>query len=125
MQFARQEHSTARLEESISGKNELARIARDIRYLEARLTSARLINPAVQPHDSVAFGAQVQFSDEQGKVIHYQIVGEDEADPTAGKISYVSPLARAALGAELGDWISWQRPSGDLELEVVAIEYPS
>jgi transcription elongation GreA/GreB family factor len=50
-------------------------------------------------------------------------VGEDEADAAAGKISWVSPLARTLMGASVGDTVTWKRPAGDLELEIVSIRY--
>ena len=53
----------------------------------------------------------------------FTIVGEDEADTEGGKVSWVSPLAGALRGARLGDSVTWKRPSGDLELEIVSIEY--
>ena len=60
-------------------------------------------------------------ADETGSVVEYVIVGEDEADAQNGKVSWVSPLARALLGARIGDVITWKRPSGDVELDVVSI----
>ena len=63
------------------------------------------------------------LEDEDGTRRDYRIVGEDEADPAAGKISWVSPLARAMMGSGLGDLVTWRRPAGDLELEVVGIRY--
>src|SRR3546814_49637 len=82
-----------------------------------------IFDPAKQPHDKVAFGARVTVKDEDGKRHDYTIVGEDESEPQNGKVSYVSPLARALDGAEVGDSIVWKRPAGDQELEVVAIDY--
>ncbi len=55
----------------------------------------------------------------------FAIVGEDEADAAAGKVSWVSPLARALLGSSVGDIVTWRRPTGDVELEIVAIDYPA
>lgn len=101
----------------------LSHAKREIHYLEARLGSAILIDPAKQPADEVAFGADVDVVDEDDKPHHFAIVGEDEADVAAGKVSWVSPLARALLGAKVGDAVVWPRPAGDLELEVTAIHY--
>jgi transcription elongation factor GreB len=53
----------------------------------------------------------------------YCIVGEDEADAEQHRVSYLSPLAQALLGAHAGDEVSWKRPAGDLVIEVVAIDY--
>ena len=101
----------------------LANIARDIRYLEARLERAILVDPAKQPHEQVAFGAHVRVADDKGEEREFAIVGEDEADAEHGSVSWVSPLAKALLGAEIGDEIVWRRPSGEVALEVRAIRY--
>jgi transcription elongation GreA/GreB family factor len=98
---------------------------RDIRYLEARLASAIPVDPAAQPPDEVAFGARVQVADAGGTGAVYQIVGEDEADAARGLIAPHSPLARALLGARLGDVVEWRRPAGTEELEILAIAYPA
>ncbi|OYX43333.1 MAG: transcription elongation factor [Rhodobacterales bacterium 32-67-9] len=97
---------------------------RDIRYLEARLRSAIPVDPAEQPRDEVAFGARVTVADEDGRETVYEIVGEDEADAAAQRIAPHSPLARALLGARVGDVVDWRRPAGRLDLEVIAIAYP-
>lgn len=93
---------------------------RDIRYLEARLRSAILVEAAA-PHASVVqFGHRVRV-DQAGAEVAFEIVGEDEADATLGRIAPQSPLARALIGAELGDVVIWRRPSGVVELEVLEI----
>lgn len=94
---------------------------RDIRYLEARLRSAILIDPATLPLTEVAFGLVVTLADATGREWRFQITGEDEADPPQGKISPQSPLARILIGAKVGDVLHWQRPSGATDLEVLAI----
>ena len=96
---------------------------RDIRYLEARLASAIPIDPITQPKDEVAFGARVTVADEEGSETVYEIVGEDEADASTGRIAPQSPLARALLGAHVGDMVEGRRPVGRAELEVIAIAY--
>ncbi|HEX3499449.1 MAG TPA: GreA/GreB family elongation factor [Stellaceae bacterium] len=101
----------------------LANIARDIRYLEARLERAIPVDPAAQPHDKVAFGAHVRVADDKGEEREFAIVGEDEADAERGSVSWVSPLAQALIGAEIGDEIVWHRPAGDIALEVLAMRY--
>ena len=78
---------------------------RDIRYLEARLASAILVTVA----------------DEDGRETDYEIVGEDEADAARNRIAPQSPLARALLGARVGDTVEWRRPAGTATLEVIAI----
>ncbi len=96
---------------------------RDIRYLEARLRSAIVVDPSDQPKDEVAFGARVTVIDEEDAETTYEIVGEDEADATAGRIAPQSPLARALTGARVGDTVEWTRPAGMITLEVTAIAY--
>lgn len=93
---------------------------RDIRYLEARLKSAILIAPP-DPPDAVAFATSVTVADDEGRETTYEIVGEDEADASLSRITPHSPLARALLGARPGDLVTWARPNGPLELEVLAI----
>jgi len=105
-------------------RSKLAHVERDLRYVEGRLYFAELVDPADQPHDRVAFGAAVKVADEAGKKHTYRIVGEDEADFDAGKVSWVSPLARALDGAAVGDIVTWNRPAGDIELEILEISYP-
>jgi transcription elongation GreA/GreB family factor len=102
---------------------ELAPLDRDLRYFRARIASAQPVDLAAQPHDTVAFGARVTVRDEKGVERVWAIVGEDEADLKAGKVSYVSPLAEALLGARVGDAVVWQRPAGDLTLTVARIDY--
>lgn len=110
---------------SLAATPALARLARELRYLEARIGAAIPVDPAAQPADRVGFGALIRVEDEDGQTREFQIVGEDEADPGQGKVSWVSPLARAAEDGEVGDLITWRRPSGDLELEILEINYPS
>ena len=70
------------------------------------------------------FGATVKILDEDGKVHRFAIVGDDEADVTAGRISWASPLAKAMIGAKVGDTVIWRRPAGDAEVEIAGIIYP-
>ena len=97
---------------------------RDIRYLEARLRSAILIDPAAQPLDAVAFGLIVTVADADGRETRYQITGEDEANATAGRIAPQSPLARALIGAQVGDVVTWRKPGGAVALEVLKVDHP-
>lgn len=101
----------------------LGMVERDLRYFEARLEQAILVDPANQPSDIVLFGATVGMEDENGETHGFTIVGEDEADIAANKVSWVSPLARALLGHKVGDSVNWKRPAGDLTLEITAINY--
>jgi transcription elongation factor GreB len=103
---------------------QLAHTAREIRYLEARLERAIPVDPSQAPTDEVAFGAVVEVVDAAGESHEFAIVGEDEADAEHGKVSWVSPLARALIGAGTGDVVLWRRPAGEVELEIRAIRYP-
>lgn len=96
---------------------------RDIRWLEARLKAAVVIDPASHDLTEVAFGLCVTVVDEDDTTITYEIVGEDEADATRHRIAPNSPLARALLGAQVGDVVTWKRPSGSVELEVTRISH--
>ena len=104
-------------------KQRLLEIKRDIRYFTAQIERATLVDMDGQPRDEVHFGATVTIRDEQGKDHAFHIVGDDEADVGAGRISWGSPLARAMLGARVGDTVKWQRPAGASEVEIVAIDY--
>lgn len=115
----------ARAGADLMDEEELKTIERDLRYIHERIDRAIEIDLASQPHDRVAFGARVTAEDEDGAEMRFTIVGEDEADPDAGLISWVSPLAQALGGASVGDTVVWKRPAGDRELEIVKIEYPS
>jgi transcription elongation factor GreB len=102
----------------------LAHLGREIRYLEARVERAIPVDPAQQPIDEVAFGAVVDVLGPAEERQRFAIVGEDEADAEHGKVSWVSPLARALIGAGVGDTVLWRRPAGAIELEIEAIRYP-
>lgn len=103
----------------------LSQAGREIRYYEARIRQTILVDPAMQPPEQVAFGAEVTVEDEDGMRKTYRIVGEDEADPDLGKVSWVSPLAKALFDARVGDLVIWERPTGEVELEIVSIIYPT
>jgi transcription elongation factor GreB len=107
----------------------LRHVDRDLAYVEARISSALLVDPTAQPRDEVAFGATVTVDQAAGSAgapaarRTYSIVGEDEADADVGKVSHASPLAQALLGARAGQTVTWKRPIGDLLLTVERIEY--
>jgi transcription elongation GreA/GreB family factor len=79
----------------------LARVARDLRYFTSRRDSARLIQPPAQPVVA-RFGVAVTVRLPDARELRYRIVGEDEADPREGLISYVSPIAKTLIGATVG-----------------------
>lgn len=106
------------------GKKRLREIDRRIRFLTKRLDIASVVDPCQQPNqEQVFFGATVTIADEQGDEQTYSIVGVDEADASSGRISWISPLARALLKAGIGDSIRFQSPLGWREIEVVDIRY--
>ena len=95
-----------------------------IRQLEGVLGEAQVINPDRQPRDRVAFGARVTVVDlDTGDEVTYRIVGEHEADTDMGLISIRSPIARALMGRESGDDVSFATPKGQREIEITAIDY--
>ncbi len=108
----------------IYGKRRLREIDRRIRFLTRRLDLAEIVDPARQENvDQVFFGATVTIADEQGAELTYQVVGVDETDFARGRISWVSPLARALLKAREGDLVRFQSPAGWREVEVLEIAY--
>ena len=114
---ARQAYETAQKIEDVNERRRQAAIPlRDARYFAARVRTAQVIaRPASM--DTVAFGSTVTFRRDDGRVQKYSIVGEDEADPKTGSISFVSPVARLLLGKAVGDVVG---TSGQ-ELEIIAI----
>jgi transcription elongation factor GreA len=96
-----------------------------IAELETKLANAQIINPALLDADGrCVFGATVELEDmDSGEIVTYQIVGEDEADIKAGKISVSSPIARALIGRSAGDVAEVQAPAGVRELEILAVKY--
>lgn len=83
----------------------MARATRDLRYYGARRASAQLIEPPPPGATHITFGSTVAMERDDGVAQTYRIVGEDEADPKQGSVSYVSPLARSLLGKEVGDTV--------------------
>jgi transcription elongation factor GreB len=108
----------------IYGKRRLREIDRRMRFLTKRLDIAHVVDPSDQiNHDQVFFGATVDYLDDTGELVTVTIVGVDEAQPLAGQISWVSPVARALLKAREGDSVHLQTPAGMQTLEVVGIRY--
>ena len=96
-----------------------------IAEIEAKLSNAQIIDVTrVDANGKVIFGATVKVENlDTGDVVTYQIVGEDEADIKEGRISVGSPIARALIGKELEDVVVVKAPSGDIEYEILAIQY--
>jgi len=114
---ARAAYSAAKAAGDISvDRTPLARATRDLRYWSARRASAQLSEPAPVA-GRVQFGRTVDVEREDGRRQSFRIVGEDEADPAQGRISYVSPLARAVAGSTVGDIVK----VADAEVEVLGV----
>jgi transcription elongation factor GreB len=108
----------------IYGKKRLREIDRRVRFLRKRLELSEVVDPARRMEcGQVFFGATVTVCDSGGIEYTYSIVGVDEADVAAGRISWVSPLARALLKLREGEVAMLQTPSGINELEVISIVY--
>jgi len=107
----------------IYGKKRLREIDRRIRFLIKRLEIAEVVDSSGQEQDRVFFGATVSVRDGAGRVRSVSIVGMDEVDPARGRVSWISPIARALLKARVGDCVTLRTPSGVDELEVVEIRY--
>ncbi|NIX76484.1 transcription elongation factor GreA [Microvirga terricola] len=103
--------------QKVEDRAEISRVSRDLRYWSHRKSSAEVIPPS--PDTShVRFGSRVTFERDDGRRQTYRIVGEDEADPARGTIPYVSPLARALMGKEVGDMV----PLTHGEAKIIKIE---
>jgi transcription elongation factor GreB len=97
---------------------------RNARYFRERIDSAIVVDLANQPRDVVAFGATVDAHDGAGRPLRVRIVGEDEADPVHGTISWESPVARALTDRRIGETVVVVRPAGPIEYTIDAIAYP-
>ncbi|GAA4160829.1 transcription elongation factor GreA [Shinella granuli] len=117
LQEAREAYAAANAIEDVNERRrQAAGPGRDLRYLAERVRTAELV-AAPTSNDVVSFGSTVTFSRDDGRVQTYRIVGEDEADPKAGSISYVAPVARILMGKAVGDLVT----VGAQELEIIAI----
>ncbi len=109
--------------EYIYGKKRLREIDKRMGYLSKLLEKLTVIDPSGVKSDKIEFGATVQIEDEEGKLRSYQIVGEDEIDVKARKISMNSPMGKALMNKRVGDDSLVMRPAGELEIVVTKIEY--
>ncbi|MFZ9521275.1 MAG: transcription elongation factor GreB [Silvanigrellaceae bacterium] len=109
--------------EYIYGKKRMREIDRRVRFLNKRLDQARVIDPKEQNPDCVRFGATVTIEDENGQRRTYQIVGEDEINLAAKKISWKSPVGAGLLKAKKGDEIEIETPRGPMLLTVIDYHY--
>ena len=105
------------------GKQRLREIDRRLGFLSRRLEIAEIVDPTEIVSDQVRFGATVTIADEEGREKTYAIVGADESDPDKGKISWVSPIARAMLKGKAGDFVTFQSPQGEREIEILKVVY--
>ena len=112
----------ARLEEQLASA-QAAGNERAVEQVQERLDAAIVVRPADQPPDVVQFGADVTVEGPDKKRSTYRIVGEDEAEPLEGSISWLSPLAQALLDHRCGESVVWQRPAGNVRVKIVSISY--
>jgi transcription elongation GreA/GreB family factor len=122
LQRCEQEITALKAGDDWAASTRLPALERDLRYYRARLKAAQVLEPASTTATSVRFGCSLHFVDELNNEHRFRIVGEDEADIARGLLSWTSPLARTLLGRSLGDCLRWQRPAGDLEIEITAID---
>ncbi|MDO8298949.1 transcription elongation factor GreB [Lacisediminimonas sp.] len=110
----------------IYGKRRLREIDRRIRFLTKRMDLAEVVDPSIHHgNDQAFFGATVSYVTRNGEQHVVTIVGIDEIDPLNGKISWISPVARALTKSRVGDLVTLQTPAGPEELEIMAVNYPA
>ena len=107
----------------IYGKKRLREIDSRLRFLSKRIDAAEVIDPVSVVADRVKFGATVTILTEDDQQKTFAIVGVDETDPAAGKISWKSPLAKALLNAKAGDLVTYQAPAGEIGIELLQMVY--
>ena len=109
--------------EYIYGKKRLREIDRRVRYLDKRLEEITVVTSAPDDPSKVFFGAFVTLEDEDGKAHRYRLVGPDEIDPKKGYISIDSPMARALLGKQVEQEVSFDSPSGETAYYILSVDY--
>ena len=108
----------------IYGKRRLREIDRRVRFLIKRLESAEVVQSAGRESDQVFFGATVSLRNaSSGKIRTLTILGADEVDPGQGKVSWLSPIAKALLKARAGDTVTLRTPAGEERLEILEVAY--
>ena len=109
----------------IYGRKRLREIDRRLSYLSKVMKSAKVVDPATQEQrDTVRFGATVELADEEDERRIITLVGEDEADASSGQVSWAAPIARALVGARVGDERIVRLPAGEKSYEIMRISYP-
>jgi transcription elongation factor GreB len=106
-----------------AARKALEALERRTQFLRDRVANMAVVDPGSQEKDSVHFGATVTVADEEGNEKSYRIVGVDESDPAKGKISWISPIAKALISARVGDVVTLELPDGNAELEILQIDY--
>jgi transcription elongation factor GreB len=109
----------------IYGRKRLRELDRKLSHLSRIMKLAKIVDPASQDTDQVRFGATVEVADEDDNRRSLTIVGDDEADASQGLIGWSAPLARALIGARIGDERTVRLPAGEKSYEVIEIRYPS
>ena len=117
------ECSVLKTSNRLADKNKIKLLNADITYLKQRVESAIPIKVEAQEGEDIRFGATITLVDENNTQYKFTIVGQDEVDTENGLISWVSPLASALIGKQVGDMITWVRPIGALELEIEEFYY--
>ncbi len=108
----------------IYGRKRLREIDRRLQHLSRVMKAAKVVDPAAQVTDQVRFGATVELADQDDDRRTLTIVGDDEADASDGRIGWSSPIARALIGAKVGDERIVRLPAGEKSYQVIAITYP-
>ena len=110
----------------IYGRKKLREIDRRLGYLAKVMKAAKVVDPAAQEsRDQIRFGATVELADEDDARRTLTIVGDDEADASVGRIGWSAPIARALVGARVGDERIVRLPAGEKSYEVIGIRYPT
>jgi transcription elongation factor GreB len=109
--------------EYIYGRKRLREVDKRINFIKSRLERAKVIDPSTQRTETIDFGAVVTIADVDGREKTWFIVGEDEAEPSSGNISWKSPLGRALLNKATGDYIEVETPKGLVEFQVVGYKF--
>ena len=109
----------------IYGRKRLREVDRRISHLSRIMKAAKVVDPSAQrSRDQVRFGATVELADEDDNRRTLTMVGDDEADATSGRIGWSAPIARALIGARVGDERIVRLPAGEKSYEIMAIRYP-
>jgi transcription elongation factor GreB len=106
------------------GKKRLREIDRRLSHLARIMKAAKIVDPSSQSTDQVRFGATVELADEDDNRRTVTLIGDDETDAANGRIGWSAPMARALIGAKIGDERIVRLPSGEKSYEVIAIRYP-